>query len=178
MTQLMLKNSFFLRLRACLASLILLGPTWILAAEGQTIQADLLKNVEALYQEIAPKISDVPSIDVASAKAAGAILLDVRSPKERAVSIIPGAITEAEFKNVYQAQPKLVVVYCTIGYRSGLRTRELRAEGIDARNLRGGILAWIAHGGNLNDSFGKATHQVHVYAKAWAVVPTNFSAVY
>ena len=174
----MQKHSFSSWRTTCLVGLLLLCSPLSFAAEISAVQAQLLAKVEALYQDIAPKIGDVPIIDVASAKAADAILLDVRSPQERAVSIIPGAITEAEFQRIYKANPKLVVVYCTIGYRSGLRARELRAEGIDALNLRGGILAWIAQGGALQDSFGKPTHQVHVYAKAWAAVPANFSAVY
>ncbi len=174
----MLKLSFLSQRFACLVSFLLLGSPWLFAAESTAMQADVLKKVEALYQDIAPKIGNVPTIDVASVNVADAILLDVRSAQERAVSIIPGAITEADFRRVYQVKPKLVVIYCTIGYRSGLRTRELSAEGIDARNLRGGILAWIAQGGTLQDSFGKPTHQVHVYAKAWAAVPANFSAVY
>ncbi len=174
----MLKLSYFARLSACSVSFLLFCPTWLFAAESASLQADLLNKVEALYQDIAPKVADVPTIDVASAKAADAILLDVRSVQERAVSIIPGAITETEFRRSYQVQPKMVVVYCTIGYRSGVRARELIAEGIDARNLRGGILAWIAQGASLHDSVGNATQQVHVYDKAWAVVPPNYTAVY
>ncbi len=178
MRKLTLKISALPRLSSCLAALLLFGSTWLLAAQTNATQGELLNKVEALYQDIASKISDVPSIDVPSALGANAILLDVRSAQERAVSMIPGAVTEAEFMRIYQAKPKLVVVYCTIGYRSGERARELRAQGIDARNLRGGILAWIAHGGALYDSLGKVTHQVHVYAKAWAVVPANYSAVF
>lgn len=175
----MLKRSFSFVLPACLVvSFLWLSSPLIFAAEIPAVQAQLLAKVEALYQDIAPKVADVPIIDVASAKAADAIMLDVRSAQERAVSIIPGAITEAEFGRIYRASPKLVVVYCTIGYRSGLRARELRARGIDARNLHGGILAWIAQGGSLQNSFGKPSHQVHVYSKGWAVVPANFSAVY
>ncbi len=172
-------NPSLLTWRMALLFCFLLQVSGVIAAESQAMQTDLLKKIEALYQDIVPKVGDVPTIDVASINASDAmILLDVRSAKERAVSVIPGAITESEFRRIYQAKPKLVVVYCTIGYRSGLRARELVAEGIDARNLRGGILAWIARGGILQDSVGKPTHQVHVYAKSWAAVPVDFSAVY
>ena len=56
--------------------------------------------------------------------------------------------------------------------------RRLRLFARPARNLRGGILVWIAAGGGLVDAQLKPSHQVHVYAKAWAAVPDEFEAIY
>jgi rhodanese-related sulfurtransferase len=139
----------------------------------------LESQVDALYQEIEGKIDGVPYVvarDLVAMTAGAPIYVDVRSPAERAVSVIPGAITLDQLGSVYQAKPREIVVYCTVGYRSGLAVRELRAKHLPARNLRGGILAWLAAGGTLNDSAQKPTHQVHVYAQHWAVVPPIYSA--
>jgi adenylyltransferase/sulfurtransferase len=37
-----------------------------------------------------------------------------------------------------------IVVHCKMGGRSAQITAQLRAKGYDARNLTGGILAWIS----------------------------------
>ena len=37
-----------------------------------------------------------------------------------------------------------IVVHCKMGGRSAQITAQLRARGYDARNLSGGILAWIS----------------------------------
>jgi len=36
-----------------------------------------------------------------------------------------------------------VVFYCRSGQRSGLAAEAFRASGFDARNLTGGLLAWV-----------------------------------
>jgi rhodanese-related sulfurtransferase len=142
--------------------------------------AALVAQIDQLYQAISAAVSDVPSMDAAHALKlpANAIFLDVRADAERAVSVLPGAITLAQLPAAVAAKPGPVLVYCTVGYRSGLAARKLQAQGIDARNLRGGILAWIAAGGRIQDAQGKATKRVHVYAKNWAAVPADFTAVF
>jgi rhodanese-related sulfurtransferase len=140
----------------------------------------LNSRIDTLYEAIASKVDDVPTVSANALlrQKTATIFVDVREPRERAVSRIPGAISLEQLPAIYRTNPRPVVVYCTIGYRSGLSTRELRAKGIPASNLRGGILAWIANGGQLIDAKQKQTHRVHVYAKNWAAVPENYSAVY
>lgn len=62
------------------------------------------------------------------------LLVDVRSTPERKVSVISGAISLQEFKkdvlpNLIDADsdavPTTVVLYCTIGYRSGMESQKL-----------------------------------------------------
>jgi rhodanese-related sulfurtransferase len=149
---------------------------------GASSAADkqLNSRIDGLYQAIASKVDDVPTVSANALlqQKTSIIFVDVREPRERAVSRIPGAITLEQLPAVYRTKPGPVVVYCTIGYRSGLSARELRAKGIPASNLRGGILAWVANGGRVVDTKQKQTHRVHVYAKNWAAVPENYSAVY
>ena len=111
-------------------------------------------------------------------EASAPIWVDVRSDRERKVSGISRAISIAELPAALKAKKRIVVVYCTVGYRSGLEVLELEKRGIAARNLRGGILAWLAAGGQIVAVSGKPTHKVHVYGKSRAVVPEGFEAIY
>src|SRR4051812_46166682 len=56
------------------------------------------------------------------------VLIDVRQPREQEVSMLPHAITTAEFAAAFRhgiPKGKRLVVYCTIGYRSGKYAQEL-----------------------------------------------------
>ena len=73
-------------------------------------------------------------------------LLDVREPWEHEICALPGArlipIEQVEFR-VDEVEPgDEVVVYCHHGIRSAFVVQWLRAQGIRALNLRGGIDAW------------------------------------
>lgn len=114
------------------------------------------------------------------------ILVDVREDAERAVSQIPGALSLSEFTQAYTLgslpQDKTVVVYCTIGYRSGKFSEKFIAQGIPVRNMEGGILAWVSLHGPLvqRDMMGVTTltTQVHVYGKKWNLLPTGYQSVW
>ena len=61
------------------------------------------------------------------------LLVDVRSPEESGVSMIPGAITQAAYeKEASKYEGYRVVSYCTVGVRSERYTRKLRKAGVDA----------------------------------------------
>lgn len=75
-------------------------------------------------------------------------LLDVREPSEHAICEIQGATlipmgqVGMRLDEIPKDQP--VVVHCKMGGRSAQITAQLRARGYDAKNLTGGILAWIS----------------------------------
>ena len=105
-------------------------------------------------------------------------LVDIRGENERAVSMIPGAISESEFeavKNNLINQP--IVIYCTIGYRSGLYTKKITAQGYDVRNLIGGILAWTNSKQKLIHN-GNSTKNVHVYGSKWNILPEGYTGMW
>ena len=109
------------------------------------------------------------------------VVVDVRTEKERAVSVIKGAVTkeqyEADVNDEYVG--KKVVAYCTIGYRSGKYVEKLiKDKGVDAYNLRGSILAWTHAGGPLETADGTPTNVVHTWGKAWALPRSDHVAVY
>lgn len=74
------------------------------------------------------------------------LLIDVREPSEHATSRIEGGrlIPLRELPANVASLPKdeTVVVYCHSGGRSGVAVAMLRAQGFDARNMVGGIVAW------------------------------------
>ncbi len=107
------------------------------------------------------------------------VLVDVRELKERQISMIPGALSKDEFEGL-RAKYKghKIVIYCTIGYRSGLYAKELKDKGVDVYNLVGGIIAWTHAGGNLHDPSGKSTHKAHVYGRKWDLLPEAYEAIW
>lgn len=85
--------------------------------------------------------------DVAAAQAAGAVLVDVRSPAEFADGSIPGAVNLPldDLRDRVNEVPddRDVVVFCAVGQRGHLATRLLTQHGRPrVRNLDGGIRTW------------------------------------
>ncbi len=76
------------------------------------------------------------------------LLIDVREPSEHATSRIDGAILiplrELPSNIARLPTGQTIVVHCHSGHRSATAVALLRAQGFDARNLVGGILAWKA----------------------------------
>ena len=135
-------------------------------------------------------------------------LVDVRSQAERAVSMIPQAVTLDEFESRVKSSPasnaidEVVVTYCTIGYRSGLEARRLRDKyGLNVMNLDGIVSythacsAAAAHSssamsredsGSGHDKImhlvepksQKPTTKVHVFGPAWNQASNSFDAIY
>jgi sulfur-carrier protein adenylyltransferase/sulfurtransferase len=77
-------------------------------------------------------------------------ILDVREPHEFQISRIPGSTLIplgqlagrlGELPNASEGRE--IVVHCKSGVRSAKAVALLKEHGIDARNLKGGILAWI-----------------------------------
>ncbi len=187
-------------------SLITEGVEGNIGVEGVVVEADtaedagkgandangeLRQKVIAEYEEYKAKsFANVPDIsagellvreeDGGDSGDTNFLLLDCRSEPERAVSVIPGAISKGDFEaDPQKFAGRTVIVYCTIGYRSGLYTRDLIARGIHAVNLRGGVLAWaIAGQPFVNLQTGEETRRVHVYGKQWDLLPANYEAVY
>ena len=106
-------------------------------------------------------------------------LVDVRSPEERAISIIPGAVSLSEMPNPLPADAPLVL-YCTVGVRSALEARRLAsiapAAGICSM---GGILEWCHAGGKIVDPASKEpTLRVHTFGARWApMAPEGYEAL-
>ncbi|WP_186775394.1 rhodanese-like domain-containing protein [Rubripirellula tenax] len=122
-----------------------------------TKQSDLEKSAEASGK---PK----PTADF--------VVVDVRTDAEVNVSVIPGAITKADYeKNRDRYAGRMVIPYCTIGGRSGRYALELQKQGIPVKNFKGSILEWASEELPLVTLDGKPTTQVHIYSDTYSVPP-------
>jgi rhodanese-related sulfurtransferase len=172
--------------RLCLTPLGRLAAALLLAGcGGRTVPADLPveERVRLLGEECLRKYPDTPSISLEEflkLRAEGrCILVDARSVRERNVSIIPGAISVRELDTgSVQGQQATIVVHCTVGCRSGKTAARLRGRGLDAYNLRGGVLAWALAGRNFVTPDGAPTKRVHVYGSRWNALPPGYEAVW
>jgi rhodanese-related sulfurtransferase len=97
----------------------------------------------------------------------GAIFVDIREYKEYKVSHISGAWTQDEFENANVTPGTPVILYCSVGYRSGKYGEKLINRGIEnVHNLYGGIFNWTNEGREMVDENGP-TDKVHTYNKKW-----------
>lgn len=145
--------------------------------------AERFARMQAMYEEFRdgafPSVPEVTASEARTLLDSGeAVLIDARLDSERAISIIPGAIGKAAFESDPEAyRGKLLISYCTIGYRSGVYTRKLVNRGFRAKNLKGSILAW-AHAGYLFENNGEPTKCAHVFGESWNLMPRDYLPVW
>lgn len=151
----------------------------------EDIQTERKSSIAKLYAEYEKDLQGVPAVSVD--KLIGALnrvlFIDVRTPKEREISIIPGSFSKEEFEKKLRTEPALtrdrtLVAYCTIGYRSGLYVKELIKRGITAQNLQGGVLSWAEEHQQFVTLDGAPTRKVHVYGKKWNLLPETYEATW
>ena len=131
------------------------------------------------------------------------VLVDVRTNPEREVSVIEGAITKEEFSQRAHEIPQnaQVVLYCTIGYRSGLEARRLKIKYPEfqtrIKSLDGIVSYTHALGETLNTrkyqneksekeppsaaprkichpQTGQSTKKVHTFGGVWGLVDDEY----
>ena len=145
-----------------------------------TIVACGQKTFEEMANDMASK--EIPLIHVEELDST-CILLDTRSYREYEVSHIEGAIWVGydEFdisKLASISKDKKVVVYCSVGYRSGKIGEKLAKAGYSkVFNLWGGIFDWVNKGKPVVNDTG-ATNHIHGYNKKWGKWLTRGEIVY
>jgi len=85
--------------------------------------------------------------ELAAAREAGAVLVDVRSAGEFAAGSIPGALNVSldELRARIADFPRVpLIVHCQVGQRGHTAARILTQHGFDVRNLDGGYRTWLA----------------------------------
>ncbi|MDA8563372.1 rhodanese-like domain-containing protein, partial [Mariniblastus sp.] len=106
------------------------------------------------------------------------VIVDVRSEAEVSVSVIPSAISRAEFeRTAADHQGKEIITYCTIGVRSGRFAKKLIQQGWKARNYKGSIIDWCKNKLPLVTHDGEETQQVHTYSARYSV-PDDYKAIF
>lgn len=160
-----------------------LGGGGVVEAEDATADRSKREALFALYEGYRERFPEVPEVSAWEASMGvgrgEAVLVDVREERERAISMIPGAVRE----EVYRAHPERyadrpVIVYATAGLRSGLAAQAMRARGIEAANLRGGILGWLHAGFEVVDERGRPLRRVHVYGPEWNLAPRRIQGIW
>lgn len=177
------------RLAGCVAAVLLLtgcarpddGPDG--GPDGGLDAAEKRRRIGEMYAGYQAEFPDVPVVSVEELVAAlegeaPPLLVDVRQQEERAVSTLPGAVSQGELESMAgDLEGRRIVTYCTIGYRSGLYAAELRRRGLDAYNLEGSILAWT-HAGLPLEHDGEETRRVHVFGPRWNLAADGYEAVW
>jgi rhodanese-related sulfurtransferase len=152
--------------------LLLLNILFIGHAFGQSKDADFDKMLSELID------FEVPTVTVAKLKEmqenGKVYLLDARETNEYNVSHLPNAerigydnFSISDVKDI----PKnaTIVIYCTVGYRSGKVVEKLRKAGYtNTYNLYGSIMEWANQGNTLINNKGQTTTKVHTYSKDWS----------
>ena len=178
-----------LRLPKLAAAIAITVAISLYGCQNLGLNTDLKKQeqITAAYRRYAREFPQVKEISAAQLQQLQQqekeiVLIDVRSPEEIAVSHIPGAITAAEFVSSLKLNPeqyrdKMIVAYCTIGYRSGLYAQKLQDE-MEISNLSGGLLAWSHTAGKLLNARGNSTHKVHVFGRQWQLTSKAYEPVW
>lgn len=138
--------------------------------------------IEEIYSRSKRLFPEVPELTVEELDSLQAstevVLVDVRAEKEQTVSMIPGAITAREFeKKGGGPGGSTVVVYCTVGHRSGLYAKKLLKRGLQTYNLKGAILSWTHAGRDLANG-GLPTRRVHVAGRKWSLEADGYEPVW
>ena len=102
------------------------------------------------------------------------ILLDAREQKEYNVSHLSNAIwigsNQVNWKSIESLDKNAtIVIYCSVGYRSGKLTEELLKRGFkNVKNLYGGLFNWVNNGGFIETTNHQKTTNVHGYDEKWS----------
>jgi len=166
--------TFGVTLVACLASL----SSW----SSEVVDVERLALLEKMYADFRDDFSGIGEVSADSLmewmNSGEVVIVDVREPAEREVSRLPNSITTKGLESYLEGHDdQRIVIYCTIGYRSGKFTRSLMNKGVKAYNLAGGIVAWVHHGGSIEHD-GNPTRRVHVYGKKWNLLPEGYEPVW
>ena len=145
-------------------------------------QQQIIHSMASAIEQKYPKINHMEVEEFRNLKSDSFILVDIRSPKERQVSTIPGSIDKNALKSMPEStlEAKQIIFFCTIGERSSRYATEYQQQNqkLKVSNLHGSILSWIQKGGSLQDLSKQETKKVHVYSEAWSFVPKDFEPVW
>ena len=120
----------------------------------------------AIVRDNTPKIAtdDLP---------ANTTLLDTRTKEEFAISHLPNAQwignNEVPLDSLVIKKDAPIILYCSIGYRSGLVGEQLIEQGFkEVYNLDGGLFQWFNEGKAVLRN-RKRTRDVHPYSRFWGL---------
>jgi rhodanese-related sulfurtransferase len=134
---------------------------------------------DSVKQMIQEKFPDDPKISTTDLSALlllpenqQPLILDAREKKEYVVSHIYGARIARNKKEAFkilneEGRDRLIVVYCSVGYRSAVLVNKLRKKGFtNAYNLEGSIFKWRNEGHTVY-SGNQEVKLVHPFNREW-----------
>jgi rhodanese-related sulfurtransferase len=136
-------------------------------------QSDFDKKLKSLYKNTVPTIR-VDALQKYIKTNKQIILLDTRAEEEYKVSHLRNAvfIDYGQFKEKQVLsidRNSIIVVYCSVGYRSERIGEKLQKLGFkNVSNLYGGIFQWKNEGHVVVNSKSIPTDSVHTYNKNWS----------
>ncbi|TVZ26782.1 rhodanese-related sulfurtransferase [Gillisia sp. Hel_I_86] len=113
-------------------------------------------------------------------------ILDSREMEEFEVSHLKNSIfvgyhnfSVANVTSKIKDKNAAIVVYCSLGIRSGNISEKLKHAGYtNIQNLYGGIFEWKNKGYSVYDASNKETQKVHAFSKHWSKYLTKGEKVY
>ena len=129
-------------------------------------------DLEELNAEIDEKFPDAPKVSMAELKKMMAeepslVIVDVRDREEYAVSHLKNAVNIVDPEKMNFEKDRLIVAYCSVGYRSAEFVSKARKLGYtNIYNYLGSIFEW-ANNGNPVYRDGEAVNEVHPYSSYW-----------
>jgi len=167
---------------SCLFALVFFAPLPVSAQFGGLFRSSV--DVENIgVREMTKKLAvQINAVEAAKQKGetppeADFVVVDVRSPKEMSLSIIPGAITKKQFEaNREKYEDRLVIPYCLSGVRSARFAQQLAKDGIETKNFKGSILKWVQEELPLVTLDGKPTKRVYLDPERYDL-PSQYEAI-
>jgi rhodanese-related sulfurtransferase len=141
-----------------------------LSAFGQKVES---RKYGRMLNRRLPK--NVPSVEVKEVDTTNEaiVFVDAREREEFNVSHIKNAYfvgyKELNLQEVLNLPKSTeIIVYCSVGYRSGKVTKRLVKEGfVNVKNLYGGLFEWSNQQMPLVDSNGDSTKKIHPFNEKW-----------
>lgn len=118
----------------------------------------------AFLEGISARYPDIPPPSLAELEDARTIFLDIRTEAEYATSTIPGALRELPAEIPSDDGDAVVVIFCTVGFRSGIHARNLlrRRFSNTTVNLRNySVLHHLWNGMKLSDDVVHVWNEQH-----------------
>ncbi len=147
----------------------------VAAALGAAALADDPRDLRPAIEARVPEVRWVATATLvawlAGEGGARPILLDAREAAEFDVSHLAGARRvdpdRTDFGSLDLDRSRRVVVYCSVGWRSGLLADRLRVAGFEVYNLEGGVFQWANEGRPMVTRGGEVARRVHPYDAVW-----------
>lgn len=157
---------------------------------SQALSFSLFDSGPETFEEMATKMASkfsAPIISMQDLKKIqnekNVIVLDAREIEEFNVSHIKNSLMvgydDFDLSSVEKVvgRDQRVVVYCSVGYRSGDIAERLRKAGYDAYNLYGGLFGWVNSNEIIYNKY-QETKNIHGFNKKWGKWLTNGKVVY